>query len=227
MRDSINAHEQIDQRILALGCIHPAGHVTAVIHLVGCLGLQPVQQRHKLGAGAGGIRQQTVIGSLENFRVDRPRHRLAGILGKAVIVGILADRHAALRSVEALLLCKAPEHRDRLLPGHGVRCAEGALAETGDNAETCCPADSFCVIGTLFHIRKAHRVIHDWLPGGAPEEGHKVGAGAVTLRRECVLADTGCDFFLDRPVDSVIKIILFRYVCKRLCRFCGKRLCAQ
>ena len=64
MRDSINAHEQIDQRILALGCIHPAGHVTAVIDHVSGLGLQPVQQRHELGTGAGCIRQQTVIGTL-------------------------------------------------------------------------------------------------------------------------------------------------------------------
>lgn len=31
------------------------------------LGLQPVQQCHKLGAGAGGIRQQVVIGTLESF----------------------------------------------------------------------------------------------------------------------------------------------------------------
>ena len=227
VRDSIDAHKQIDRRIFAFGRIHPVGHVTAVIDHVSGLGLQPVQQRHKLGAGAGGIRQQAVIGALEDFGVDCPRHRLAGIRGKAVIVGILADRHAALRSVEALLLCKAPEHRDRLLTGHGIHRAEGVLAETGDNAETCCPADSFCVIGTLFHIRKVHRVIHDRLSGGPPEEGHKVGARAVPIRCKYVLADTGCDFLFDRPVDSVIKIILFRYVCKRLCRFCGKRLCAQ
>ena len=223
MRDSINAHEQIDQRILALGRVHPAGHVTAVIDHVSDLGLQPVQQRHKLGAGAGGIRQQTVIGSLENFRVDCPRHRLAGILGKAVIVGILADRHAALRGVEALLLCKAPEHRGRLLPGHGIRCAEGILTETCHNAETCRPTDSFCVIGTLFHIRKVHRVIHDRLSGGPPEEGHKVGARAVPIRCKYVLADTGCDFLFDRPVDSVIKIILFRYVRECLCRFYARQ----
>ena len=161
-------------------------HVGEAVHRGGGGAQCAVQERHALGAGAGGVGAEgAVAGTQRDAILHSPGHSL----GVVAACGNIREAHRALRLGRA---GGAPQEGHNVSTGAGLVGAKQAAADTAGNALLGSPLHSVIVIGAGGNVHEVHGLDLSKFSGNRHLGGrHGKGKLAVALVLHLDLAAAG------------------------------------